>query len=320
VKRKASGLPGEEIIYHKRSTAQMVNERTKEPVKPTGLGTPTLELRPEEDPRHKLADWMSRPDNPFFAHTLVNRYWKHFFNRGLVEPEDDMRETNPPVNPELLTALATSFVKSGYDMKGLIRTITRSSTYQLSATPNAWNVRDRQNFSRYYPKRLNALNAEVLFDAVHEMLGASPEFEGQPVGARAVALPDNSYNTTNYFLTVFGRPDSSSACECERTQEASLAQSLHLLNAKDIQEDLVHDQGRPAQLAADPRPDDDKLTQLYHLAFSREPTGQELKFGRSHIERKTQGKSNEEAMKARREAYEDIVWALLNTKEFLFNH
>ena len=317
VNRKASGLPGEEIIYHKRTTAQIVNERTKASVKPTSLGGPELALRPEEDPRHRLAQWMSKADNPFFAHTLVNRYWKHFFNRGLVEPEDDMRETNPPVNPELLNALATSFVKSGYDMKELILTITRSSTYQLSATPNEWNVRDRQNFSRYYPKRLNA---EVLFDSVHELLGVAPTFEGQPVGARAVELPDNSYNTTNYFLTVFGRPDSSSACECERTQEASLPQSLHLLNAKDIQEDLTHGDGRAARLAADTRPDDDKLTELYHIAFSREPTADEMTFGLSHLDKKAANKSGEELATARREAYEDILWALMNTKEFLFNH
>lgn len=317
VNRKASGLPGEEIIYHKRSTAQMVNERTKAAVKPTSLGGPELSLRPEEDPRHRLAQWMSQSDNPFFAHTLVNRYWKHFFNRGLVEPEDDMRETNPPVNSELLNALATSFVKSGYDLKELIRTITRSSTYQLSATPNQWNVRDRQNFSRYYPKRLNA---EVLFDSVHELLGVAPSFEGQPAGARAVALPDNSYNTTNYFLTVFGRPDSSSACECERTQEASLAQSLHLLNAKGIQENLTHENGRAAMLAADARPDDDKITELYHIAFSREPTKDEMAFGVSHLEKKAANQSGDELATARREAYEDILWALMNTKEFLFNH
>jgi hypothetical protein len=295
----------------------MTNIRTKQPVTPTSLGGEPLKLRPEQDPRLELAGWMSRKDNPFFAHTLVNRYWKHFFNRGLVEPEDDMRETNPPVNPELLSALAAEFVRGGYDMKALIRSITTSTTYQLSAVPNQYNARDRQNFSRYYPKRLNA---EVLYDAVNRLLDVESSFAGQAPGTRAVALPDNSYNQSNYFLTVFGRPDSSSACECERTQEASLAQSLHLLNAADIQNQLARANGRADRMARDARPDDDKITDVYHIALSREPNAAEMKLAHEHLSKKVQGKTGEESLKARKEAFEDILWALLNTKEFLFNH
>ncbi len=317
VGRKPSGFKDEELIYPKRGVAQATNIRSKELVTPTSLGNPSLKLNPEDDPRQALADWMSQADNPFFAHTLVNRYWKHFFNRGLVEPEDDMRETNPPVNPELLSALATSFVKSGYDMKHLIRTITNSTTYQLSAVPNEHNAKDRQNFSRYYPKRLNA---EVLYDSVNTLLDVESNFAGQAPGTRAVALPDNSYNQTTYFLSVFGRPDSSSACECERTQEASLAQSLHLLNAADIQTQLSRPNGRADNLTKDSRPDDDKITDLYHIALSRDPNATEVKFARSHLDKKTAGKSGDEAFQGKKEAYEDILWALLNTKEFLFNH
>src|SRR2546425_9232991 len=121
---------------------------------PAGLGAPPLNLSPDEDPRQALADWMSRKDNPFFARTLVNRYWKHFFGRGLVEPEDDIRETNPATNPELLDALARHFVDNGYNLKELVRTICHSQVYQLSAVPNEYNQVDKQNFSRYYPKRL----------------------------------------------------------------------------------------------------------------------------------------------------------------------
>lgn len=228
-----------------------------------------------------------------------------------------MRETNPPVNPELLSALAEDFTTHGYDLKRLIRTITTSTTYQLSAVPNEHNAKDRQNFSRYYPKRLTA---EVLYDAVNTLLAAESQFAGQAPGTRAVALPDNSYNQTTYFLTVFGRPDSASACECERTQEASLAQSLHLLNASEIQTQLARADGRAERLAKDPRPDDDKVGDLYHIALSRDPNPQELQLALSHLGRKTEGKDGDGRLAARREAFEDILWALLNTKEFLFNH
>ncbi|HEY1051372.1 MAG TPA: DUF1549 domain-containing protein [Prosthecobacter sp.] len=317
VSRKPSTFATEEMIFHKRGVAQATNIRSKEAVMPTSLGGTALKLEPAQDPRRALAAWMSQKENPFFAHTLVNRYWKHFFNRGLVEPEDDMRETNPPVNPELLSALAGSFVKSRYDLKQLIRTIVTSTTYQLSAVPNEHNAKDRQNFSRFYPKRLNA---EVLYDAVNTLLEVESKFEGQAAGTRAVALPDNSYNQNTYFLSVFGRPDSSSACECERTQEASLAQSLHLLNAAEIQTQLSRDKGRADSLTKDSRPDDDKILDLYQMALSRDPNAEEARFARSHLEKKTGGKTGDEAVKGRKEAYEDILWALLNTKEFLFNH
>ena len=317
VSRKTATAKDEEIIFNKRGAAQMTNIRTKQPVMPTSLGSEAAKLRPEQDPRLELANWMSKKDNPFFAHTLVNRYWKHFFNRGLVEPEDDMRETNPPVNPELLSAMAAEFVKSGYDLKALARSIVTSTTYQLSAVPNAHNAKDRQNFSRYYPKRLNA---EVLYDSVNRLLDVESAFAGQAPGTRAVALPDNSYNQSNYFLTVFGRPDSSSACECERTQEASLAQSLHLLNAADIQNQLTRANGRADRMAKDARPEDDKITDVYHIALSRDPNPTEMKLAQDHLAKKTVGKKDQEALAAKKEAFEDILWALLNTKEFLFNH
>jgi hypothetical protein len=168
-----------------------------------------------------------------------------------------------------------------------------------------------------------------LFDSVNLMVGAESKFDGLPPGTRAVALPDNSFNAGNYFLTVFGRPDSNSACECERSADASLSQSLHLLNAKDIQDRLAADTGRAAALAKDTtRPDDEKLRELYRLALAREPQPQELKLAQEYLAKKTQaapaGKDATETeaarLKARREAYEDTLWALMNTKEFLFNH
>ena len=224
VGRKPGRNPGEEIIYHTRKVAQTANKKDGGNVLAAGLGDDPLALTADDDPRHALVDWLSQPSNKFFAHTLVNRYWKHFFSRGLVEPEDDMRETNPPVNPELLDGLAQHFIRNGFDMKDLIRTICQSQTYQLSSIPNEFNAKDKTYFSRYYPKRLNA---EVLYDAINQMTASQANFSGLPVGTRAVQLPDNSFNSQSYFLTVFGRPDSSSSCECERSSDASLAQSLH---------------------------------------------------------------------------------------------
>ena len=279
-----------------------------------------MELAPDDDARHALVDWMSSPGNRFFAPALVNRYWKHFFNRGLVEPEDDMRETNPATNPELLDALAKSFVDSGFDLKKLVRAIVMSSTYQLSAIPNSHNAKDKQYFSRYYPKRLSA---EVLLDAIDLLVKGGTKWEGLPSGTRAVQLPDNSFNKQSYFLQVFGRPESASACACERSQDASLAQSLHLLNSKDIQAKLSSDQGRPAELALNGKiTDEQKLQELYLWAYSRGAQSHEISVGTEHVNKKL-GRASEaksDLTKARREAYEDIAWALISSKEFLFNH
>ncbi len=306
VGRKKGHANGYERIYHKRGVAQARHPKTGEEIRPTGLGGEPLAISPDDDPRTMLADWMSDPQNPFFAKALANRYWKHFFSRGLVDPEDDMRVTNPASNPELLDALAQNFVEYKYDLKHLVRTICTSQTYQLSAEPNAWNAKDKQNFSRYYPKRLNA---EVLLDAIDQVTGAPSRFGGVPAGTRAVELPDNGFSS--YFLTVFGKPESSSACECERSSEANLAQSLHLLNSGEIQGKLTNGAGLAAALGGDTtRPHLEKVRQLYLLAFSREPTEDELSIAVGHIEK----------AENKRFAYEDIVWALVNTKEFLFNH
>ncbi|KAB2657657.1 MAG: DUF1553 domain-containing protein, partial [Verrucomicrobia bacterium] len=308
--RKGGSQPGEEVIFHQGGFASATNKRTKQDVKPAALGTKLNQVTSDEDPRAALADWFSSKTNPFFAKSLVNRYWKHFFGRGLVDPEDDMRETNPPSNPELLDALAQNFIASGFDMKQLIRTIAQSTVYQLSSIPNQYNAADKQYFSRYYAKRHQA---EVLFDSVNLVLKTDSKFSGLPTGTRAVQLPDNSFNSSSYFLSVFGRPESNSSCECERSQEVSLAQCLHLLNSKEIQERLTADDGRPASLANDTKTSNPlKLRQLYMLAFSREPSTNEIQFAQSYLDKKGD--------QQKKTAYEDIVWAVLNTKEFLFNH
>jgi len=306
VGRKKGPVNNMDRVYHRRGVAQAQNPKTGQMVKPTGLGAEPLELTPDEDPRHMLVDWMSARDNPFFAPALVNRYWKHFFGRGLVDPEDDMRVTNPASNPDLLHALAGDFIAHDFDLKHLVRTICNSQVYQLSAEPNPYNAEDKQNFSRYYPRRLNA---EVLLDAINQLTGSTTRFNGMPDGTRAVALPDNGFDS--YFLTVFGKPESSSACECERSGEANLAQSLHLLNSSEIQGKLAAGNGRIAEFVGGTgRSSQEKIRDLYLVAFSRQPTADEMSIALSHIEKHENPRT----------AYEDLVWVLINTKEFLFNH
>lgn len=306
VARKAGELPGEQIIYHNRGVATAKHPKTGAAVPAAGLGSPTANVAADRDPRQALVDWMATDDNPFFAPALINRYWKHFFDRGLVDPEDDMRVTNPASNPELLETLSRHFIDSGFDLKSLIRTICQSQTYQLASEPNEHNLSDKQNYSRYYPKRLTA---EVLLDAINQVTISSTEFADMPVGTRAVQLPDQQANS--YFLTVFGRPQADTACECERSQEANLAQSLHLLNSPEIQGKLTHAQGRATLLAKDEaRSDEEKLHELYLWVYARPPQAEELQVALAHIEKN----SNKQL------AYEDILWALINTKEFLFNH
>jgi len=319
VGRKPSSTRGEDLIFHKRGTAQAMNIKTGLARQPAALGDALPVIPPDIDPRLKLADWMSSPTNPFFAKALVNRYWKHFLQRGLIEPEDDIRDSNPPTNPELLVALEQHFVSSGFDLKDLVRTITNSHAYQLSSVPNSDNVTDRQNYSRYYPRRMPA---EVLLDSIDQLAGTQTDFPNLPPGTRAVALPDNSYNRSSPFLRVFGRPEGESVCECERVQSSSLAQSLHLMNAPDIKAKLAHAAGRAEQLAKSDSSPEAKVRELYLLAFSREPTAEELSLALGYL---TESRTNAQgqpadAQQSLRENLQDLIWALVNTKEFLFNH
>lgn len=284
--------------------AQARNPRTKLTVKPTGLGGQPLDIAEWDDARHHLVDWMAAPENPFFSRALVNRYWKHFFGRGIVDPEDDLRVTNPPSNPELIAALEKHFIDKGFDMKDLVRTICKSSVYQLSSEPTESNKADAQNFSRFYPRRLPA---EVLYDSINHVADVPASFNGVPRGTLAIQLPDNGFD--NYFLQVFGKPEAESACECERSPEANLAQSLHLLNSSDVQNRLQSGTGRAANFAKDSDTENQaKITELYLWAFSRKPTVSEREFVLSHVS----------DAKDSKQAWEDVIWAMLNAKEFQF--
>lgn len=298
--------PAEPTFFARFGGVSARHPKTGQSLAPAGLDSGQMSIPTEDDPRAHLADWMTDPENPFFARSLVNRYWKHFMGRGLVEPEDDLRVTNPPSNPALMDGLADHFVASGYNTKDLIRTITTSWAYQFDSEAVNENLADKRSYSRFYPKRLQA---EVLLDAIDHVTLSKTRFAGMPPGIRAVALPDTGFGS--YFLSVFGRPSSTTACECERSQEPSLAQNLHLLNSEEIQGKLSADAGRAAVLANDTnRSDREKVTELYRIALGRHPKDGELKATLAYLA----GKEN------RREAFEDVVWSLINSKEFLFNH
>jgi hypothetical protein len=300
----------QQVIFS-RPTGSVNNKRTGQPAKIKPLDGAPMDVVGEDDPRLKLVDWMVDPKNPFFAKAVANRYWAHFFGRGIVDPIDDMRVTNPPSNPELLDALAKNLIDNKYSLKSLVKTIVKSRTYQLSAIPNEFNKNDKQAFARYYPKRLGA---EVLLDALCQVTDSPSQFGGLPsdkyAPKRAIQLPDESFSS--YFLDVFGRPQRISACECERVSEANQAQALHLLNSDEVQTKLSRAGGRADALVnpKDTRSDSEKIEELFLWAFARKPSSDDMKAALEHIAKHE---------KQKKVAYENILWALLNTKEFIFN-
>lgn len=304
--KKEGPTPEEPIFVSRIGGASAQHPKSGQALKPAGLDAEPVELQGLDDPRDELVDWMVAPENPFFARSLANRYWKHFFATGLVEPEDDMRVTNPATNPELLDGLASHLIESKFDLKSLIRLICTSSAYRTSSDGNAHNLGDHHSYSRFYPKRLPA---EMLLDAIDQVAMTETAFSGMPAGTRAMSLPDTGFSS--YFLDVFGRPDATTACECERGQEATLAQSLHLLNSKEVQAKLAGDASRPAAMAASSQDPAELIDELYLTALSRSPTPQELETAIRYVAERADRK---------REAYEDLVWAIINSKEFLFNH
>ena len=317
VNRKNVVIPGQQNqgqqnqrqLLYTRANGSVVNKRTNKTAVMKPLDGQTIEVASDVDPRTKLADWMTDSKNPFFARAVANRYWAHFFGKGIVDPLDDMRVTNPPNNPELLDALAQELIKSKFSLKHLVKVIAKSQTYRLSSTPNEYNEHDRQSYARYYPKRMTA---EVVFDAVSQVTGSPTPFPGLPSDAhapvRAIMLPDESF--TSYFLDVFGRPQRLSACECERVADANLAQVLHLLNSEEVQQKLSRNGARAELMAKDPRPDEEKIEELFLWAVGTKPTPTKMAAALKIVN--DNGKN-------KKRAYEDIIWALINTKAFCFN-
>jgi hypothetical protein len=274
------------------------------PLKP--LGGPVLTPGEEEDRREALARWMTAADNPFLARAAVNRTWGTLMGRGLVEPIDDFRVTNPATNEPLLDALARDFATNGFDQKHLLRTIVNSAAYQRSSKTTPNNARDTQNYSRFYPRRMVA---EVLLDAVGEVTGSPEQFNGHPASTRAIQMWDNKLPVE--FLDVFGKPSRLSVCECDRPSDGSITQVLHLMNSPSIQSRLSAEAGSAARLDQSKKSPDEIIAELYLTAYSRYPKEDELKAARSSFSR---------AGTTRRAAIEDLLWVLLNTPEFLFNH
>lgn len=297
-------VPTNEIIFLKEPTA-VRHPRTGEVLKPQPLGGPEFSLSAHDDPRVSLAQWITSGDNPFFARTMANRMWAHFLGRGIVHPIDDARSTNPPSNPELLNALAQDFIASRFDVKHLIRTITNSYAYRLESAPHSGNVGDTQTFARFYARRISA---EVLLDGISQVLDVPTVFAGVPAGTRAIDLPDE--NIASHFLDVFGRPARMTACECERVDAPALTQTLELVNSTEIQRKLTDGSGYAEQLATSNKPHEILTDEVFLRVFSRHPRPEELQAATEFLR----------AQSDRAEACRSLLWSLLATNEFLFNH
>jgi hypothetical protein len=295
------GIFGNETVIVVRSNGEVGHPRTGQVMSPTPLhGKPAP---PARDRRQALADWLTAPENPYFARNIVNRYVAYLLGHGLVEPIDDMRATNPPTNVALLDALAADFVQSKYNVKHLLRTILRSRLYQLDSQPSKSNASDSRFYSHYNVKRLSA---EPLLDAVDAATGVRTKFEKVPLGTRAIELPDARYN--NYFLNTFGKPRREGVCECERVSDPNLAQALHTLNGDVVSKKIVDAKGRIARLLAAKKNHEDIVTELYLATLSRRPNAQEQSVWRQALAEAPNPKM----------FYEDLLWSLLNSKHFLF--
>jgi hypothetical protein len=302
--RKSFGQPPPYFASPTATTGEK-NPRTGKVPDPRYLSGEAAVFSAEEDPRHGLVDWMAKPENPFFAKSLVNRLWGHFFGRGLVHEVDDMRATNPASNPQLLDALAKDFIEHQFDMQHICRVMLNSSVYQLGSEPTEGNQKDRQNFARYYGRRMIA---EVFLDSVDQATGTKTKFNGVASSARAVDLPHENFGS--HFLDTFDRPRRVTGCECERSSGATLAQVLTLANSDEIESKIGDAQGVITRLLKDQRSFDEIVDELYLGSLSRFPTSDErikTKYFVDAVENKT-------------EAYQDLLWTLLNSREFMFNH
>lgn len=305
--RKGTGLSppisGSEEIVFTAPSGQVKHPSTRQVMTPRPLFGSAPE-QPERDPRQVLADWIVADSNPYFARVIVNRVWADLMGRGLVDPVDDLRATNPPSNGPLLDALAQEFRRQKYDLKKLIRTITTSYVYGLSSTPNPRNLADTRNYSRHYRQRLRA---EVLLDAISDITQVPETFAAMPPGSRAAELW--TFRARSVFLDSFGRPDPNQDPPCERNSDTTVVQALHMMNAPNLHGKVTSDTGRAAALASSPKTPQEIVDELYALVYARVPTADERAVCLKLFEEKGAG---------RRLAIEDLLWTLLNTPEFVF--
>mgnify|MGYP002834282840 CR=1 FL=1 len=295
--------PGRELVYHggyQPTRIPLVNQLVL-PRPPGGIG---IENFGESDPRVKLAEWVTRPDNPYFSRLVANRIWKQFLGRGLVEPEDDFRSTNPPTNPALLDHLAETLVANRFDLKKLMHHILSSRVYQLSSVPNPTNAQDQQSYSHHLVKRLPAA---VLLDAISEVTGTPETFIGMPRGTRAIQLWDN--RLPSYFLDTFGRSERESPCECGSSTEPTMAQTLHLMNAPEIDTKITAPGSRIDRMISRKATPRQIVDELCLAALGRPPRPREIRAAEKLF-----------ASGPPRQAAEDFLWALLNSYDFLFVH
>ena len=294
---------GEQVVFD-RADGEVTHPKDGRVMTPTFPYDHPGPIKPVSVRREQLADWLTAPENPYFARSIANRVWSYFLGRGIIDPVDDIRSGNPPSNPELLDALEKDFVAHGFDLRHLVRTIARSRTYQLSISTNDFNRDDKVNFSHATPRRLTA---EELLDAIDLAAGRRPGFPGVPAGFRAEQLPDSQSGEA--FLDLFGRPVRETPCECERSSEVSLSQALNLVNGPTIAEALIDGNGRIAKLLQT-NPDDTKIAEeMYLAALSRLPSKEELAKSLDYL---AKGESKAEGA-------QDLLWALINSPAFLFN-
>ncbi|MDB5310812.1 MAG: hypothetical protein JWO38_5014 [Gemmataceae bacterium] len=302
--KPAAPAAGAEVIFLARD-GEVTQPRTQKTMKPRYPGIGDVDVKPGADRREALAEWLTSPGNPFFAKSVANRVWFHLMGKGIVDPVDDFRESNPSCNDDLLDALAKDFAKNKFDMKHLVRTIMKSRTYQLSAQPTETNRDDNKYFSHAVTK---LLTAEQLLDALCDVTAVPEKFAGLPAGTRAVQLPDGEVN--HPFLKTFGQPARELACECERESDGNLAQALQLINGPTVNEKIRNPGNRLGKLLGGKTADDAVLTELYYSALSRPPFEDEKKLALAHVAKAAD----------KRKAWEDVLWALINTREFLFRH
>jgi hypothetical protein len=301
VARKPLPGGGEAVVWKAGADLGPATTKRTVPARPLGAAAPPF--APGDDRRVAFADWMTATDNPYFAAAIANRLWAHYFGRGLVEPVDDLRATNPASNEPLLAALAAHLRERKYDIKAFTRTLLISKAYQLDSRVTPANAEDEQNFSHAAVK---PLPAEVLLDAVGRVTGVPEKFNGWPAGYRAIQVWDN--RMPSYFFRIFGRPVRYSVCECERGTDPSIAQALHLMNSPEIAAKVRSPAGTARRLADSALPPDGVVEELFLAGLGRRPTAAETARMRDAF-----------ADGDRRAAAEDVLWAVLNSKEFLYN-
>ncbi len=303
VGRKASSDPREQIIFN-RGSGEVANLRDGRNMAPKFLGGAVPDTT-GKDRRVLLAEWLTSPENPWFAQNIANRVWAHFFGAGIVDPPDDVRVSNPPSNPQLLEELGRRMVEYKYDLRTLVRDICNSYAYQMSTRPREEGINDTRNFAYAQVRRLTA---EQMLDAIAQVTQTKVKFPNLPLGARAAQVANGPSGI--YFLEVFGRPTRETVCTCERRGEPNLAQSLHLINGDTIQGAITNGEGRLAKLLAAEKPVPEVAQELYLAALSRPPSEEEVKRLEDYV-----GASEDKRL-----ALEDAFWAVLNSKEFTFNH